>query len=103
MPRYGSSVGPFEVLVGLLMIILSLSFGCGRGILAREESAIRALETQGYTEVKIVDHAWFAVGWRGCDEKDAARFTARAKNPVGQEVTVYVCSGLLKGGTIRTP
>lgn len=99
---YGSSDGSFVVLL-VVFAIIALAFGCGRGVLVNENVAVRTLESQGYTDIHVTDHSWFAIGWRGCDEKDAARFTVRAKNPAGKEVTVYVCSGLLKGGTIRTP
>lgn len=99
---YGSSDGSYVVLL-VIFTILVLVFGCGRGVWVNKDVAVRTLESQGYTEIQVTDHSWFAIGWRGCDEKDAARFTARAKNPAGKEVTVYVCSGLLKGETIRTP
>lgn len=102
MTRYGSSE-TFTPLMGIVVVILISVVSCGRGILVSETSAIRTLETQGYSEIQIMDRATFAIGWRGCDEKDAVRFTAQAKNPAGRTVTVYVCSGLFKGGTIRTP
>ena len=102
MSRHDSSSG-LSLILYFVLIVCSLAFGCGRGVLVNEQKAVQTLETQGYTNVQITDKSWFAIGWRGCDQNDAARFTARAKNPAGKEVTVYVCSGLIKGGTIRTP
>ena len=102
MSRYDSSSGSFMILYTVL-IVCSIVFGCGRGVLVDERRAVYTLETQGYTDVQITDKSWFVIGWRGCDQNDAARFTARTKNPAGKMVTMYVCSGLIKGGTIRTP
>lgn len=74
-----------------------------RGTFADEATARNALETQGYSNITITNHAWFAVGLRGCAEKDAARFDATATNPAGRAVKVYVCTGFpFKGATIRT-
>lgn len=86
----------------VILFPVALFFGLCRGVFASEDAAIRALEAQGYSNIQIVDHAWFAVGLRGCDEKDAARFTAKVTNPSGKPAEVYVCTGVIfKGGTIR--
>jgi hypothetical protein len=86
----------------VILFLVGLFIGLFRGILASEDVAVRALEAQGYSNIQIVDHAWFAVGFRGCGESDAARFTARATNPAGNSTEVYVCTGVFfKGGTIR--
>lgn len=92
------------VTVFMFLLVLVVSIGaCSRGVLVREDVAVRALEIQGYSDIKVTDSAWFAVGYRGCDEKDAARFTAVAKNPAGKQVQVYVCTGWpFKGATVRT-
>lgn len=73
------------------------------GAFISEGNAVRALETQGYTNIKIVDRAWFAISVRGGDKYDAARFEAIATNPIGKTVRVYVFVGWpFKGATIRT-
>ena len=91
-----------HLLLTALIIVLFLG-SCARGALISEDIAVRALDTQGYSDITITDHSWFAIGMRGCDEKDAARFTATTKNPAGKEVQVYVCTGwIFKGATIRT-
>ena len=90
-------------LIGLVIVLLLVIGSCSRGAFVNQDVAVKALDTQGYSNVKITDRAWFAVGMRGCDEKDAARFTATATNPIGKKVQVYVCTGwIFKGATIRT-
>ncbi|MEK7650302.1 MAG: hypothetical protein AAB364_00270 [Patescibacteria group bacterium] len=74
-----------------------------RGCTVSDQVAIKALETSGFSDIKIVDHSWFAIGVRGGSDSDAARFTAEATNPVGKRVTVEVFTGwLFKGATIRS-
>jgi hypothetical protein len=86
-----------------LAIIAIITFTLFRGALVNSNEAIMALETQGYSDIKIVDKAIFFIALRGGSKEDAAMFTAQAKNPVGKKVTVYVCVGWpFKGSTIRT-
>lgn len=86
------------VLAGLVWLALC------RGIFVSEDTAIRALETQGYNDVVVTDHAYLFIGLRGGDGGDAARFICQAINPAGKEVEVYVFVGWpFKGATIRTP
>lgn len=102
--RYGFHSGRQETIfhVALLTAILVMAVvGFGIGMIADRAVAVRTLEAQGYSDIKITHHAWFLVGFRGCDRNDAARFTARARNPAGRPAEVYVCTGVLKGGTIR--
>lgn len=90
-------------LVIVLFFVVLFGFVFTRGLWVNENVAVRALETQGYQNIQVVDHVWFAVGMRGCGEKDAARFTVRATNALGKNVELYVCSGwIFKGATIRT-
>lgn len=92
----------FLISFASFIIVIFLTIGyIIRGILVDKEKAIKVLEYQGYTQVRIVDKSWFLVGWRGCSDGDAVRFTAEASNPVGLKVKVYVCMGIIKGGTIR--
>ena len=83
----------------ILLVILSIC----RGSLVNEATVIEAVENQGYSNADVTDHAWFFIGYRGCDDHDAARFTITAINPIGQEVEIYACSGFpFKGITIRS-
>lgn len=91
-----------EGLIIVVVFVMLLS-GLFRGWLVDPGVAVRALETQGYSNVRIADHSWFAVGLRGCDKNDAAKFTATATNPAGRRVELFVCTGwLFKGATVRT-
>ena len=99
MSNRDDSVLAYSIIVLLVFLLLAM-----RGLFANQGVAVRALDAQGFTGIHIVDHSWFLVGLRGCDGKDAARFTARATNASGKSVEVYVCTGVLfKGGTIRVP
>ncbi len=84
-------------------IALIIIFFCG-GLFVSENKALTALQTNGFTEVKIIDHDWFLIFLRGGDARDNARFKATALNPRNERVTVYVFAGWpFKGATIRTP
>ena len=95
-------------LVALLLMLIFLlvtvfAVGMVRSVFLNDDIAVRALDTQGYSNIKITDYIWFAVGLRGCGITDTVRFTAIANNPAGKNVQVYVCTGwLFKGATIRT-
>lgn len=56
----------------------------------------KQLENQGYTNIKNTGYNWFC-----CDDKDtfSTGFTALDKN--GNKVKGCICSGILKGVTIR--
>lgn len=66
------------------------------GACTDESGARRALNSQGLTPVKVGGYALWA-----CSKDDdfATKFTAR--NARGETVTGAVCSGWLKGNTIR--
>lgn len=86
----------------VIFLILLLIFMVFRGLFVGGDIAVKAAETQGFTDVRVIDHAWCCVGLRGCGSKDAARFIVRAVNPAGKEVEFYVCVGWpFKGATIR--
>ncbi|MCK5096299.1 MAG: hypothetical protein KAR24_03020 [Candidatus Pacebacteria bacterium] len=90
-------------LIATIVVVIIFLFSICRGVLVEENVAIRAAETQGYSNAKVIDHAWFFVRLRGCDSHDAARFTIQATNPVGKDIECYVCTGwIFKGATIRT-
>lgn len=85
--------------LGICFLIVSLF----QGTFVDESEALRALETQGYSNVKVTDHKWLLVSVRGCGSTDAARFDALVVNPAGKKVNLYVCVGWpFKGSTIRT-
>lgn len=87
--------------VGLVIAALFLVFF--RGAFVDKAEAVKALETQGYSNVQITSEAWLLVGVRGCAEQDAAKFSARATNPAGRQVELFVCVGWpFKGATVRS-
>jgi hypothetical protein len=91
-----------EMLVFIIVIIISLG-SCSRGVMVDDSTAVKALETSGFSEVKITKKNVFFVLLRGGPESDAVRFTCRAKNPAGKIVEVYVFSGWpFKRSTVRT-
>lgn len=79
----------------LLYIIVFAFFaildGCP-GQFVENDRAVKALETQGYSDVKITDKSVYFVSWKGCSSSDSAKFDAIATNPVGKKVGLYVCT-----------
>lgn len=74
----------------------------GQGYLVSENTAVHALEVQGFTNVKVTHRACHFLKWRGAGTDDDVRFTCEADNPKGERVTVYVFVGWpFKGATIR--
>mgnify|MGYP001611824896 FL=1 len=103
MYRRSSDAGAWFYLFLMLAVIVFAVVGFFGGLFVDEAFAIRALKTNGFSSITILDRDWCAVALRGCSTGDAAKFTARAVNPVGDTVEVCVCAGwLLKGATIRT-
>jgi len=67
------------------------------GACTKSNSARKALEQQGYTNISLGGYGWF-----GCSQGDYYATKFNAKSPTGQAVDGVVCEGLLKGITIRT-
>lgn len=101
--RLGAWASEWSFLAFLAILFAVVAFSACRGCMVSEDVAVRALETNGFSDIKITDHDYFALVLRGGSTDDAARFTAEATNPVGKRVTVEVYTGwLFKGATIRT-
>ena len=60
------------------------------------ERTERVLEQQGYTGVEVTGYAFF-----DCSEDDTFATAFKATSPSGHPVEGAVCSGLLKGNTVR--
>lgn len=75
-----------------ILLACLLTFGCTKS----NSEVQRILEREGYTDISLQGYAWF-----GCSDDDtfANKFVAK-KN--GQVVEGVVCSGWMKGYTIRT-
>lgn len=61
-----------------------------------EPNALRILRNEGMTKIEMTGYAAFA-----CGERDTYATGFRAINAHGKLVTGTVCSGVLKGFTIR--
>lgn len=87
----------------VIFFIVALALGIFGGLLAKEDGVVRLLEAQGFSDIKITDREWFAVGFRGCENTDSAKFNFTAIGPNGDPVTdLFVCKGLVfKGYTLR--
>lgn len=77
-------------LILVALVALSLS-AC-----TNKETTIRVLEEQGYTQIEASGYAFF-----GCSEGDTFKTKFTAVSPAGKKVSGVVCSGFLKGATIR--
>ncbi len=89
------------VILALMWIFGFINIG---GYLVPESKAISALQTQGFSNVKIVQRNCTFIGMRGGGSGDKVRFIAEATNPIGKKVTVYVFAGWpFKGATVRSP
>jgi len=74
-----------------ILIAAVLLAGC-----TQTDRASAALADAGYTDIQITGYAFFA-----CAEKDTFSTGFTAKGPSGRKVSGAVCSGFLKGQTIR--
>ena len=81
----------------ILMIVLFVLLVSLTAVACTSESdAQRALKGAGYTDVIMTGYKVF-----GCSEDDTFHSGFKAKGPTGQPVTGVVCSGILKGSTVR--
>lgn len=60
-------------------------------------SARRALDNMGFTDIELSGWSPFA----GCGENDTFVTRFKARGPTGNNVAGVVCSGWLKGATVR--
>ncbi len=75
----------------ICIIGLSLLTACSDATAAK-----RALEDAGYTEVRTTGHSFW-----GCGQGDTYKTGFNAVGPTGRAVKGVVCSGWMKGATIR--
>ena len=84
----------------MFLVLAFLLVGCG--YLVDEQSAIRAMEDQGFTNVKIVEESRVFPILGGCSDSDTAAFGMNAINSQGKLIGATVCVGWpFKGSTIR--
>lgn len=58
-----------------------------------KDEAVDAAESEGFTDVMLLDSDEFVVNWRGCANDDRRSFTGQATNARGERVDVQVCCG----------
>lgn len=88
-----------SIIVAFLLVLASL-FG---GLIIDEQVAINCAEIQGFTEIEVIEKAWFVIFLRGGGQTDSARFKMKAINSTGKKVEFYVFAGWpFKSATIRT-
>jgi hypothetical protein len=61
-----------------------------------ETAAQKALAGSGFNDIKLTGYSYF-----GCDKNDTFHTGFEARGPGGQFVEGVVCSGWMKGATIR--
>lgn len=76
----------------VLSIIVALTVGA----CSDSDTATKALRGAGYTQVQITGYRFFT-----CGERDSFHTGFSALGPTGVPVKGTVCSGWLKGATIR--
>ena len=82
----------------ILCILATLGFltiGPWTSVKLKGDTAIRVLQSDGYTNIELTGYKWFTCGH---DDTFSNGFKA-VKN--GQTITGCVCSGWLKSNTIR--
>ena len=77
--------------IALMVLALAALAGC-----TDEPGARKALAGAGFKDVSVTGYTLW-----GCDEKDTFHTGFEARGPSGQFVTGVVCSGWMKGATIR--
>mgnify|MGYP001588828673 CR=1 FL=1 len=93
---------PWYKMVIIFLVAVLIMVSVFSGLFVNQSVAVKALENQGFSNIRVIDKQWFLVGLRGCG-KDAAKFIAHAANPIGREVEVFVCVGWpFKGATVRS-
>jgi predicted small secreted protein len=76
--------------IALILTLVALT-GC-----TDETAARNALEGSGFKDIKLTGYSYF-----GCDKNDTFHTGFEARGPSGQFVEGVVCSGWMKGATVR--
>lgn len=76
--------------------ILIISLVAFLSACTNSSEAERALRAAGFTKIETKGYAFF-----GCSDDDKFHTSFEAVGPTGQHVEGVVCSGFIKGATIR--
>lgn len=91
------------IIVFVVAIIVALVFSLAAGLMVDSNQAIRAAESLGYSDIKIVNEQriWPSL-LSGCSKSDAAAFDLVATNAAGKPASLTMCVGWpFKGATPR--
>jgi hypothetical protein len=77
--------------IAAVILISAVLAGCSDA-----PTAERVLRQQNYKDILITGYSWFS-----CGRDDSFATGFRAKAPNGETVEGVVCSGWLKGATVR--
>jgi hypothetical protein len=80
----------------IVELILSAVVFCALGACTDETTARRALDAAGFSDIQITGYGLF-----DCSKDDQLHTRFAATGPTGKRVSGVVCSGLMKGSTIR--
>lgn len=72
-------------------VVVAMLAGC-----VDSDTASNVLSANGFKDIVITGYDAF-----GCSDEDSFRTAFQATSPSGQRVTGVVCSGYMKGSTIR--
>lgn len=92
------------VLVYVVCAAMAVAFGVYSCALSDDFTApLRAVESSGYTNVKVLSGSSFAP-FSGCSDSDGLTYKAEATNAQGARVKLLVCCGaVVKACTVRVP
>lgn len=77
--------------IALILTVATMLAAC-----TDETAARKALAGSGFTDVQLTGYTYF-----GCGKEDTFHTGFEARGPSGQFVNGVVCSGWMKGATIR--
>lgn len=76
--------------------LIPLLVGLSTAACTDDRGARLALEASGFSDIRFHGYAWL-----DCDKNDTFRTSFTATGPTGKRVAGAVCSGWMKGLTIR--
>jgi hypothetical protein len=90
----------FPILIGVTLVLgLGLFIAMQAGP-PDNSKAVRAMENIGFSDVTVVNRSYVSFQ---CGRGDIVEYTVKATNARGERVTMIVCTGWLKGATVRSP
>ena len=83
----------------LVLFVLAIA-ACGEFV--DDSRAVKAMEANGFTQVRVTGQHGMAPQWNGCSKSDAVAFDVQGINQQQKQIYATVCCGLiLKSCTIR--